>query len=149
MRVPNIAHRIVPWAINRADGLTTSQGLKPRAKKRPPSRIENPLPEDEPAPRKPIPQRVVVIRPRSVLIVLLVLVAVAGVVSFFFLASYGLTVIAIALYFALALNPAVESFSKPGFKRHWAVFAVYIAALVVLALLVLVLIHPWSRNSPL
>jgi predicted PurR-regulated permease PerM len=84
----------------------------------------------------------VVIRPRSVLMVLLVLVAVAAVVSFVFFASYGLTVIAIALFLALALNPAVEFFQSRGLKRHWAVFAVYIAALVVLAVLVLVLIPP-------
>jgi predicted PurR-regulated permease PerM len=69
-------------------------------------------------------------------------VAVAAVVSFVYLTSSGLTVIAIALFFALALNPAVEFFQSRGLKRHWSVFAVYIAALAVLTLLVLVLIPP-------
>jgi predicted PurR-regulated permease PerM len=143
MRIPNIARRISPWAVNRADGLSQLPGPQAQGDKEPdPAVSQDAVPDDEAAPRKPIPQRVVVIRPRSVLIVLLVLVAVAAVVSFFFLASYGLTVIAIALFFALALNPAVEFFQGRGLKRHWAVFAVYIAALVVLALLVLVLIPP-------
>ena len=143
MRIPNIARRISPWAANRADGLSQLPGPQAEGdKEADPAVSEETVPEDEPAPRKPIPQRVVVIRPRSVLIVLLVLVAVAAVVSFFFLASSGLTVIAIALFLALALNPAVEFFQSRGLKRHWAVLAVYIAALVVLALLVLVLIPP-------
>ncbi len=143
MRIPNIARRISPWAANRADGLSQLPGPQAEGdKEADPAVSEETVPEDEPAPRKPIPQRVVVIRPRSVLIVLLVLVAVAAVVSFFFLASSGLTVIAIALFLALALNPAVEFFQSRGLKRHWAVLAVYIAAMVVLALLVLVLIPP-------
>ena len=98
--------------------------------------------EDDRAPREPIPQRVVVIRPRSVVMVLLVLVAVAAVVSFLFFASWGLTLIAIALFLALALNPAVRFFQRRGLKRPWAVLAVYIATLAVLALLVLVFIPP-------
>ena len=100
------------------------------------------IPEDDRELREPIPQRVVVIRPRSVLMVLLVLVGVAAVVSFFFLASWGLTLIAIALFLALALNPAVRFFQGRGLKRPWAVVAVYIIALAVLALLVLVFIPP-------
>ena len=114
MRIPNIARRVSPWAVNRADGLSHLPGPQAEGdKEADPAVSEDAVPEDEPALRKPIPQRVVVIRPRSVLIVLLVLVAVAAVVSFFFLASYGLTVIAIALFFALALNPAVEFFQRP------------------------------------
>ena len=100
------------------------------------------IPDDDRELREPIPQRVVVIRPRSVLMVLLVLVGVAAVVSFFFLASWGLTLIAIALFLALALNPAVRFFQGRGLKRPWAVVAVYIIALAVLALLVLVFIPP-------
>jgi predicted PurR-regulated permease PerM len=143
MRIPNIARRVSPWAVNRSDGLSHVPGPQAAGdREADPAVLEDAVPDNEPALRKPIPQRVVVIRPRSVLIVLLVLVAVAAVVSFVFFASYGLTVIAIALFFALALNPAVEFFQSRGLKRHWAVFAVYIAALVVLAVLVLVLIPP-------
>ena len=142
MRIPRMARRIRPGAVSRADGLSHPDPQPQSDKEANPAVSEDAVPEDEVALRKPIPQRVVVIRPRSVLIVVLVLVAVAAVVSFVFLASSGLTVIAIALFFALALNPAVEFFQSRGLKRHWSVFAVYIAALVVLTLLVLVLIPP-------
>ena len=142
MRIPHMARRIRPGAVNGADGLSRPDPQTQGDKETNPAVSEDAVPEDEVALRKPIPQRVVVIRPRSVLIVFLVLVAVAAVVSFIFLASSGLTVIAIALFFALALNPAVEFFQSRGLKRHWSVFAVYIAALVVLTLLVLVLIPP-------
>jgi len=147
MRIPHMARRIRPGAANRADRLSHPDPQPQGDKEANPAVSEDAVPEaavpeDEVALRKPIPQRVVVIRPRSVLIVFLVLVAVAAVVSFVFLASSGLTVIAIALFFALALNPAVEFFQSRGLKRHWSVFAVYIAALVVLTLLVLVLIPP-------
>jgi predicted PurR-regulated permease PerM len=142
MRIPHMARRIRPGAVNRADRPSHPDPQPQGDKEANPAVSEDAVPEDEVAPRKPIPQRVVVIRPRSVLIVFLVLVAVAAVVSFVFLASSGLTVIAIALFFALALNPAVEFFQSRGLKRHWSVFAVYIAALVVLTLLVLVLIPP-------
>jgi predicted PurR-regulated permease PerM len=143
MRIPHMARRISPWAVTRAVD-PSHPGPQPEGDKEEanPAVSEDTIAEDELPLRKPIPQRVLVIRPRSVLIVLLVLVAVAAVVSFVFVASYGLTVIAIALFFALALNPAVEFFQSRGLKRHWGVFAVYIAALVVLAVLVLVLIPP-------
>ncbi len=87
-------------------------------------------------------ERVVSVRPRSVFVVLGVLLAIAAAVGFVFLAQSALTLIAIALFIALALNPVVEFFQRRGLKRHWAVIAVYAGALVVLAVLVLVLIPP-------
>ncbi len=86
--------------------------------------------------------RVVRFRPRSVLLVVGVLVAVAATVEFVVLAKTALTLVAIALFLALALNPAVEFFQRRGMQRHWAVIAVYAVAVAVFALLVLVLIPP-------
>jgi len=77
-----------------------------------------------------------------VLVVLGVLMAVAAAIGFVLLTSSALTLIAIAIFLALALNPAVEFFQRRGLARFWAVVSVYTAALAVLALLVLVFIPP-------
>jgi predicted PurR-regulated permease PerM len=98
-------------------------------------------PPGEPA-RAPSVERVVSLRPRSIFIVLGVLMVVAAAIGFIVLTSSGLTLIGIAVFLGLALNPAVEFFQRRGLKRHWAVAAVYLAALIVLALLVLVFIPP-------
>jgi predicted PurR-regulated permease PerM len=87
-------------------------------------------------------ERVVHFRPWSILMVLGVLVAVAAAVDFVFLAHSALTLIAISLFLALALNPVVEFFQRRGMNRQWAVITVYAIALMALALLVLVLIPP-------
>lgn len=97
---------------------------------------------DGPAVRRPSGERTVSFRPRSILVVIGVLVAVAAAVIFIYRTSSGLTLIAISVFLALALNPAVEFFLRRGLKRHWAVVAVYLAALAVLALLVLVFLPP-------
>jgi AI-2E family transporter len=84
----------------------------------------------------------VLFHPRSILSGLGVLLGVAAAVGFLFLAQAGLTLIAIALFLALALNPAVELFQRRGLGRGWAVGAVYALALVVFSLLGLVFIPP-------
>lgn len=96
----------------------------------------------EPAPRQPGIDRIVSFRPRSILVVLAVLMAVAAAIGFVSRTSAGLTLIAIAIFLSLALNPAVEFFQRHGLKRPWAVIAVFIAAISVLAVLVLVFIPP-------
>lgn len=96
----------------------------------------------EPPPRQPGIDRIVTFRPRSVLVVLGVLMAVAAAIGFISRTSAGLTLIAIAVFLSLALNPAVEFFQRQGLKRPWAVIAVFTAAIGVLALLVLVFIPP-------
>src|SRR5215210_6642977 len=88
------------------------------------------------------PERLVSFRPRAVLIGLGVLVAVAAAVGFVVLAEAGLTLVAIALLLALALNPAVEFFLRRGLGRGAAVGAVYALALALIALLGHVLIPP-------
>ncbi|MBA3232959.1 MAG: AI-2E family transporter [Propionibacteriales bacterium] len=81
-------------------------------------------------------------RPRTILIVLGVLLGVVAALRLVLLAERGLTVIAIALFLALALNPAVEFFQRRGLTRRLAVAAVSVLAVVVFALLALVFIPP-------
>lgn len=85
---------------------------------------------------------VVHFHPRSILTALGVLLGVVVAVEFVFLAEAALTLIAIALFLALALNPAVELFQSHGLGRGWAVGAVYALALVVFSLLGVVFIPP-------
>ena len=94
-----------------------------------------------PQPAAP-PERVLVLRPRSVLAGLGVVLGVVVAVGFVLLARAGLTLIAIALFLSLALNPAVVFFRRRGLRHGAAVAAVYVLALVVVALLGLVLIPP-------
>jgi len=57
-------------------------------------------------------------------------------------ARSALVLIAIALFLAVALNPAVEFFQRRGLGRRLAVSAVYVLALLVFVLVGLVLIPP-------
>jgi predicted PurR-regulated permease PerM len=100
-----------------------------------------------PAPRQPqlgaAPGRVVVVfHPRSILTALGVVVAVVAAVEFMLLAQAGLTLLMVALFLALALNPAVELAQRRGLRRTSAVGAVYVVALAILALLGAVFIPP-------
>ena len=81
-------------------------------------------------------------RPRTVLMVLGVLLAVVAALGFILLAQKGLTVIAIAVFLAMALNPAVEFFQRRGLGRGLAVTAVYTITFIVFLLLALVFIPP-------
>jgi predicted PurR-regulated permease PerM len=87
-------------------------------------------------------ERVVTFRPRTVLIVIGVLLAVAATLGFVLLAQQGLTIIAIALFLSIALNPAVEYFQGHGLSRSMAVATVTLLAVIVFALLALVFIPP-------
>src|SRR4051812_50171928 len=60
---------------------------------------------------------VVVFQPRSILTALGVLLAVIAAVEFMLLAEAGLTLVVIALFLALALNPAVEFVERRGVPR--------------------------------
>ena len=87
-------------------------------------------------------ERVLVIPLRSFLAgVGLLLLLVAGV-EFLVLAQAGLTLIAIAFFLSLALNPAVNFYERRGFGRGSAVAIVFALALLVAALLALVFIPP-------
>ncbi len=88
------------------------------------------------------PERVVALRPRSILIALGIVLAVAAALGFLVLAQSALTLIAVALFLALALNPAVEFFQRRGLRRGLAVTAVYALAVIVVAVLGVVFITP-------
>lgn len=87
-------------------------------------------------------ERVVVFRVRSVLAGLGIVLGVAALLGFVLLAQAGLTLIAVALFLALALNPAVEFFQRRGLGRGPAVGMVFVLALLVFALLAVVFIPP-------
>lgn len=82
------------------------------------------------------------LRARTVLAGLGIVLGVAAGLGFVVLAQAGLTLIAIALFLALALNPAVEFFQRRGLRRGLAVAAVSVLAVLVFALLALVFITP-------
>jgi predicted PurR-regulated permease PerM len=88
------------------------------------------------------PRVVVIFHPRSILTALGVLVAVVAAIEFMLLAQAGLTLVMVALFLALALNPAVEFLQRQGLGRAMAVGAVYVVALAFFALLGLVFIPP-------
>ena len=90
----------------------------------------------------PVPERIVVFRMRSVIGVVALLLGLAVAVEFVLLAQAALTLIAIALFLALALNPGVTFFQSRGLKRGTAVGAVTGMAGLILALLGLVLVPP-------
>src|SRR3954470_13042997 len=85
---------------------------------------------------------VVVFQPRSILIALGVLLAVITAVELALLAQAGLTLVLIALFLAVALNPAVEFLQQYGLRRAPAVGVVYVLALALLAVLGSVFIPP-------
>jgi predicted PurR-regulated permease PerM len=89
------------------------------------------------------PERVVQLRPRTVLQVAGVLLAVAAALWIVFVAIRVLTWVLVALFLALALNPAVVYLEQHGLRRRGAATAViYLAAIAVIALLAALLVPP-------
>jgi len=88
----------------------------------------------------PANERVVYIRPRTILQVLGIVLATFAIIAFVYLAWHIITWILVAIFLALALNPAVEHVQRRGLKRGYAaaiVFFVALAAIVGLGFLVL------------
>jgi predicted PurR-regulated permease PerM len=85
---------------------------------------------------------VITARPRALLAGLGILLACFVALQLVIMAEKGLTILAIALFLALALNPAVEFFRRRGLPRGLAVGTVCLLALVAVGLLGLVLIPP-------
>jgi predicted PurR-regulated permease PerM len=86
------------------------------------------------------PERIVYVRPRTILIVIGIVLVVLALLTFFYLAWHVITWILIALFFALALNPAVEFFQGRGLGRGVAsavVFALALGAVTGLGFLVI------------
>jgi len=88
----------------------------------------------------PTTERVVYIRPRTILQVLGIVLATLAILAFVYLAWHIITWILVAIFLALALNPAVEKFERRGMRRGYAsatVFLLALAAIVGLGFLVL------------
>jgi predicted PurR-regulated permease PerM len=88
----------------------------------------------------PTTERVVYIRPRTILQVLGIVLATLAIIAFVYLAWHIITWILVAVFLALALNPAVEKFERRGMRRGYAsatVFLLALAAIVGLGFLVL------------
>jgi predicted PurR-regulated permease PerM len=80
------------------------------------------------------PERVVLVRPRTVATAAVVLVGVATIVWLVWISRRVLMWTFIALFLALALSPAVAALQRRGFKRRGAAAAVvYLLALAIIA----------------
>jgi predicted PurR-regulated permease PerM len=87
-------------------------------------------------------ERIVYFRPRAILIVLGIILSAAAILALLYLAWHVITWILIALFLALALNPAVEFFQQRGLPRGWSSFIVFFLALIAFTALGLLLIPP-------
>jgi predicted PurR-regulated permease PerM len=87
-------------------------------------------------------ERVVSFRPRTILNVLGITLLVLFLLSFLYLAWHVITWILIAVFLALALNPAVEFFERKGLRRAIAAAVVFLLALAAIGLLGFLLIPP-------
>jgi predicted PurR-regulated permease PerM len=89
-----------------------------------------------------IEERIVYFRPRAILVVLGIILSATAIIAFLFLAWHVITWILIALFLALALNPAVEFFEQRGLRRSLASVLVFLLALATFAALGALLIPP-------
>jgi predicted PurR-regulated permease PerM len=92
------------------------------------------------------PERVVYIRPRTILIVLGILLATLALLALVYLAWHIITWILIAVFLALALNPAVEFFERRGLRRGYSTAIVFFVALAVIIGLGFLLVPPLVRQ---
>ena len=89
-----------------------------------------------------VEERIVYFRPRAILVVLGIILSATAIIAFLFLAWHVITWILIALFLALALNPAVEFFEQRGLRRSLASVLVFLLALATFAALGALLIPP-------
>jgi predicted PurR-regulated permease PerM len=87
-------------------------------------------------------ERVVSFRPRTVLVVLGILLATLALLSLVYLAWHIITWILIAVFLALALDPAVEFFERRGLRRGYATGIVFVLAVGLIAGLGFLLVPP-------
>ena len=88
------------------------------------------------------PERVVLLRTRTILAVLGITVLVVLALGFLYLARHAITWILIAAFFAMALNPAVEFFARHGLRRGLAAGLVFVLALLGAIVLGLLFVPP-------
>ena len=80
-----------------------------------------------------IPERLVRLRARTVLSVLVIVIAVAITLEVLWIARHVLAWVVISIFLALALNPAVEWFQRRGVRRRgWAAALTYLLAILFL-----------------
>ena len=94
----------------------------------------------------PTTERVVYIRPRTILQVLGIVLATIAILAFVFLAWHIITWILVAVFLALALNPAVEKFERRGMRRGIASATVFLLALAVIIGLGFLVLPPLVRQ---
>jgi predicted PurR-regulated permease PerM len=88
------------------------------------------------------PERVVSFRPRTVLQVTGVLLGVAVALWVVFVARQVITWAFVALFFTLAMNPAVSALEQRGWRRGLATGAIFLVVVLVIAGLAALLIPP-------
>src|SRR3954471_20952507 len=92
-------------------------------------------------------ERVVTVRPRTILTTAAVLLALAVLILVVWVARRAITWVLISLFLALALNPAVEHLQRRGLSRRGAsVAAIYIAAMLVVVGITALLVPPLVRQ---
>jgi predicted PurR-regulated permease PerM len=74
-------------------------------------------------------ERVVTFRPRAILAVIGIVLAVAILLAVVWISRQVLTWIVVAIFLALALNPAVEFFQRRGLRRGWSAGLTFLLAL--------------------
>ena len=87
-------------------------------------------------------ERVVSFRPRTVLVVLGILLATLALLTLVYLAWHIITWILIAVFLALALDPAVEFFQRRGLRRGYAAGIVFVLAIGAITGLGFLLVPP-------
>ena len=87
-------------------------------------------------------ERVVYFRPKTVLTVLGILLATLAILALVYLAWHIITWILIAVFLALALNPAVEFFQRHGLRRGYSTAIVFFLAVGAIAGLGFLLVPP-------
>jgi predicted PurR-regulated permease PerM len=95
-------------------------------------------------------ERIVTVRPRTILAVIGIVLAVAAVLAVLWISRQVLTWIIVAVFLALALNPAVEFFQRRGFARRGVAaaitFLLTIGAIVALGALFVPTLYDEGRG---
>src|SRR5262245_21406687 len=87
-------------------------------------------------------ERIVTFRPRTILAALGLVLLVVALLALVYLAWTIITWILIAVFLAVALNPAVEFLTKRGMSRGPAAAVTFIAALLVIVGIAFLVIPP-------
>jgi predicted PurR-regulated permease PerM len=94
----------------------------------------------------PAHERVVYIRPRTILQVLGIVLATLAIIAFVYLAWHIITWVLVAIFLALALNPAVHFFERRGLRRGYAAAIVFFLALGTIVGLGFLVLPPLVRQ---